>query len=521
MKLAKILTLSAFSLILFTGTMIPVFAENTTDDDGNYMYDDDGNYIEYEEYDPNEEVEEDFYSSSFSTSWFDNNRRADVYTITTAVQLQGLADLVNEGRYDPYTNRSNQYEDFEGKTIKLGRDITLRNNFTSIGWSEDICFKGVFDGNGHTIKGLNLNENGGNVGLFGYLDGTVRNLRLEGSIRSSGGECGAFAGYLGENGRIQNCKSYVTIAGKSMTGGIAGRNDGGTITGCINRGEVKGTIKVGGIVGENWGKVIKCGNRGDIQSSQRGATTYGTGGVCGRSVGEDSVIERCFNTGRVVSRTEGTGGICGYMNARGSKIISSYNIGHIKVRNNSVIQTDGIRGYAGGIVGIAGAKGLVINDCYNAGAIDNSDVSGGIIGGYLDESSDTGDDSLIRNNYYLSDSGVKGVGSDSFGNAVNIREGTERIAQATLISGASKLGSAYIEDSQSYYGADGFPVLRWQKKLGKVKNTRLTCVSDTLQRKYDRFIDQNPASERPEWPVIIFFNHSAFTSQAIGDFHEQ
>ena len=122
---------------------------------------------------------------------------------------------------------------------------------------------------------------------------------------------------------------------------------------------------------------------------------------------------------------------------------------------------------------------------------------------------------------YLSDSGVKGVGSDSFGNAVNIREGTERIAPATLISGASKLGSAYIEDSQSYYGADGFPVLRWQKKLGKVKNTRLTCVSDTLQRKFDRFIDQNPASERPEWPVIIFFNHSAFTSQAIGDFHEQ
>ena len=520
MKLMKILALTALSVIFFAGSMLPVFAVETDDDDSNYMYDDDGNYIEYEEYDPNEDVEEDTFNSTFSTSWFDNHRRAEVYTITTAIQLQGLADLVNEGRYDEYTNRANQYESFEGKTIKLGRDITVRDNFTPIGWSEDICFKGVFDGNGHTIKGLKFNENGGNAGLFGYLDGTVQNLKLEGSIKSSGAECGAFAGYLGKDGLVKNCKSYVTITGKAMTGGIVGHNDGGTITDCINHGDVKGTMKVGGIVGENWGKVIKCGNRGEIKSSERGATTYGTGGVCGRSVSEDSVVERCFNTGLVSSGTEGTGGICGYMNAKGSKIVSCYNTGHLKVRNNAVLKTNNIRGYAGGIVGIAGVKGLIISDCYNAGAIDNSDVSGGVIGGYLDESG-LSNDPDIRNNYYLNESGVKGVGSDIAGNAKNIREGTDRISQTTLISSASKLGNAYIEDSENQFGANGYPVLKWQKKHGKVKNSRLTCVSADMQKKYDRFLKKNPASERPDWPVIIFFNHSAFTSQAIGDFHEQ
>ena len=152
MKLMRILALTAFSVIFFAGSMLPVFAEGTNDDDGNYMYDDDGNYIEYEEYDPNEEVEEDAFTSTFSTSWFDNHRRNEVYTITTAIQLQGLADLVNEGRYDEYTNRANQYESFEGKTIKLGRDITVRDNFTPIGWSEDICFKGVLTETGIRSK---------------------------------------------------------------------------------------------------------------------------------------------------------------------------------------------------------------------------------------------------------------------------------------------------------------------------------------------------------------------------------
>ena len=279
-------------------------------------------------------------------------------------------------------------------------------------------------------------------------------------------------------------------------------------------------MKVGGIVGENWGKVIKCGNRGDINSTVRSATTFGTGGVCGRSVSEDSLIDQCFNTGKIVSGTEGTGGICGYMNATGSEIVSSYNTGDIKVENNEIINTNGIRGYAGGIVGIAGLKGVIITDCYSTGNIDNSDISGGIIGKYFNESKLNTEPDIV-NNYYLSTSGLKGVGSDNADKSQNYRGGTDRIAAATLINSAAKLGADYMEDTQRSYGEDGYPVLKWQKRLGKIETTRLPCVTEQMQDEYDRYYDKHQSTERIGFSTYMFFNYSEFTSQAIGDFHEK
>ncbi len=481
----------------------PVFAVD--------YYDDEYSDSEYEEY-------EEFEEYNFDTSWFEEHQMADEYIISNSSQLKGLVKLVNEAHYDGFN--ANQYEDFKGKTIKLTRDITLQENFTPIGRSEEIPFRGTFDGNGHEIKGLNVSENGGYAGLFGYLDGTVKNLEIEGTVKSSGPVCGAFAGYMMENALIWNCTSCAEVTGKAKTGGITGHNDGGTVARCVNYGNVKGTMKVGGVVGENWGTVQRCGNRGEVISSVRGATTYGTGGVCGRSVSQKSLIDRSFNTGRIISGTEGTGGICGYMNASGSEIISSYNTGQITVKNNSVINTDNIRGFAGGIVGIAGVKGVIIAECYNAGQIDNSDISGGIIGCYLNESK-LEEEPYIRNNFYLSSSGLRGVGSDNAGKPQNYGEGTQKIAQAALINGSSKLGSAYMEDSQSYYGADGYPVLKWQKKLGKVESKRLTCIPENVQEELDRYIEKNPQNERPEATVLMFFDHSSFSSRAIGDYNEK
>ena len=499
MRLAKVTAAIALSIIVAAGCLTPAFA-----------------YVPYDPYDEEEDTEE-VALPTFSTTWFDNHQRDTEFTLYTSSQVEGLAYLVNQSHFDGYV--ANKYESFRGKTIKLGRDITIRDTFTPIGRSEDVCFEGIFDGNGHSIT-VDINENGGYTGFFGYLNGTVRNLTVKGNVRSSGNECGALAGHLGSKGVIKKCVSDADVKGGSKTGGIVGYNKGGSIERCVNNGDVRGTFKVGGVVGENWGSVIKCGNRGKVVSTERGATTYGTGGVCGRSVSPDSIIEECFNTGNVISGTEGTGGICGYMNAKGSKIVNSYNTGHIKVNNNKLLSQNGIRGYAGGIVGIAGVKGVVLSNCYNAGSIVNSDISGGIIGDYLDESKFT-DDPYISNNYYLSINGVKGIGSDNEGDSKNIREGTDRIAQATLISGSSKLGETYIDDSQNYYGANGFPALRWQKKLGKVKTTRLPCITAGMQKEFDQYIQKNPAYERPEWPVLIFFNHSAFSSQAIGDFHEE
>lgn len=514
--------LPALIAVLFMlGSFGTAFAENGSEEDTTYYYvDDDGKYVEVEGYDPydTEDDEDAAFYETFSTSWFSDHPGKTEYTITTASQLQGLADLVNEGHFDGY--EANQYEDFKGITIRLGRDISLRDSFTPIGRSEEIAFRGTFDGAGHTIKGLDLKENGGYAGLFGYLDGTVRDLTVEGTVKSSGSECGAIAGYVSSNGVIWKCTSKADVSGQAKTGGIAGFNDGGTVAGCMNYGNVTGTMKVGGVVGENWGIIKKCGNRGEIRSSVRGATTYGTGGVAGRSVSVHSMIDRCFNAGNIFSGTEGTGGVVGYMNARGAEITSSYNTGHISVKNNAVINTNNIRGYAGGVIGIAGVKGIKITDCYNAGSINNSDISGGVIGSYLNESKLT-EEPYIKNNYYLSTSRLKGVGSDNVGKSRNYRDGTERIAPATLISSVSKLGPYYADNSQSYYGPGGFPVLKWQVKMGKIENARLSCISAKRQQLFDRYVMKHPVSSREEWPIMMFFNYSAFTSQAIGDFYEK
>ena len=507
------------------GSISPAFAagsdaSGSDEEEGYYYIDDEGKYIEFDAFDPYDTgTDEDAaFFETFSTAWFIDHPGKKEYTITTATQLQGLANLVNEGHYDGFS--ANKHEDFKGVTIRLGRSIILKDDFTPIGRSEDISFKGTFDGAGHTIKGLSVSENGGYAGLFGYLDGTVRNLTVEGGVKSSGPVCGGVAGYISKYGEIRSCMSFAEVSGKAKTGGIAGFNDGGRIIGCVNFGAVTGTMKVGGVAGENWGTVKKCGNRGEIRSTERGATTFGTGGVCGRSVSKDSVIDRSFNAGNIFSGTEGTGGVCGYMNAKGSKITSCYNTGHLAVSNNAVINTDNIRGYAGGIVGIAGIKGVRISDCYNAGTINNSDISGGIIGSYLNESKFI-EEPYIKNNYYLSTSGLRGVGSDDAGKSQNYRDGTEKIAFATLISGASRIGPYYVEDPHNYYGAAGFPVLKWQVKMGRFETARLSCISERQQELFDRYLVKNPPNKRDGWTIMMFVNHGAFTSNAIGDFYEK
>ena len=101
-------------------------------------------------------------------------------TISSFSDLENLATSVNNG--------SNDYADY---TIRLTADLIqggdTRNNWyalTPIGTAEH-PFRGVFDGQGHTIKNVRTyhddnNNVDDNVGLFGYTDGAViSNLILQ------------------------------------------------------------------------------------------------------------------------------------------------------------------------------------------------------------------------------------------------------------------------------------------------------------------------------------------------------
>ena len=93
---------------------------------------------------------------------------------------------------------------FEGKTISLSLDVDLTSiSFSPIGYNPAdktaAEFKGTFDGQGHTIKGINQQDLAGgyhqSVGLFAKIkDATIKNLTLENIVAAKyGAEAGAVA----------------------------------------------------------------------------------------------------------------------------------------------------------------------------------------------------------------------------------------------------------------------------------------------------------------------------------------
>ncbi|MBR6800195.1 MAG: hypothetical protein IKM61_00390 [Eubacteriaceae bacterium] len=146
-----------------------------------------------------EELAKDTWDGTVDTSWY-NDTDAE-FTITTAEQLAGFAKLVDDGNT------------FEGKTIKLGKNIDLYAedengeaiSFNPIGsYRNDTAFKGTFDGQEFTISNLSQNTwalNNGyyysdlGLGLFGLVeDATIKDLVMDGaSISGESGMCGTVA----------------------------------------------------------------------------------------------------------------------------------------------------------------------------------------------------------------------------------------------------------------------------------------------------------------------------------------
>lgn len=117
------------------------------------------------------------------------------------------------------------------KHYVLMNDITLTSNFQPIGFNSVTGswdgFAGTFDGNGYTIKALNLNGEYDNAGLFSSLNATasVKNLTLtdatiNGSYKNAGVLAGTSAATI-EKVVVLN-STIVNTASESFNGSIAG-----------------------------------------------------------------------------------------------------------------------------------------------------------------------------------------------------------------------------------------------------------------------------------------------------------
>ena len=211
------------------------------------------------------------WNGTVDTDWYTNGPEADgAYHISTAAELAGLAQLVNEGNT------------FDGNTIKLTQDITLNENvltesgelsddgsnfkqWTAIG-TLDESFQGSFDGQNHTISGIYINNNSDYQGLFGYVDGegaTIQNLSVTDSYIKARNYVGGIVGFNYSYSEVSNCSNNGAVTGSddARVGGIVGFNYSySEVSNCSNSGTVTGgdDAEVGGIVGYNYGMVSNC-----------------------------------------------------------------------------------------------------------------------------------------------------------------------------------------------------------------------------------------------------------------------
>lgn len=180
-------------------------------------------------------------------------------------------------------------------------------------------YKGIFDGNGHSISGVYVNRDEaaddvdmrfkGSIGLFGYHDGVIRNLGILDSYMRGNYYIGSICGY-NNCGTIQNCYSTARVGGVLYIGGISGRIHHGIVENCYNAGNVCGNREIGGICGDNYSIIESCYNIGSVSGNED------VGGIAGwgYDVEDDSdscKIVDCYNMGKVTGK-KNVGGICGY-----------------------------------------------------------------------------------------------------------------------------------------------------------------------------------------------------------------
>lgn len=348
------------------------------------------------------------WADSADTEWYDAASPETEYTLNTAEQLAGLAQLVNQGNT------------FKGVTISLGSNIDLSaHSWTPIGsgviaesdetLDSITMFEGTFDGNGNSITGLTSEgfvadsgdgsldgESTYSYGLFGFLNGaTVSDIVFEGINIDFGDSnspvcdsAGAVAGYAVGTTSISGITvKDGTITSADATGGVLGRYYGSetlTISECSNSADISSTDanggKSGGIIGTmayaTNVTISSCSSSADV----KGAYAGGIAGMMNSSVsGCTQSVTGCTVSESVVSGLHNAGGLVG----RGCVGVS---LSDSSVTDSTISATsnDGQSiGNAGGLMGgqTGNTSTIAVSDCSVSDCIVNAEVSaGGFIG---------------------------------------------------------------------------------------------------------------------------------------------
>lgn len=245
------------------------------------------------------------------------------------------------------------------------------------------CFKGTFDGCGHTIK------------LAGYTafrsttTATIKNLKIAGEVNTPviglqllgdpGNDyaLGAVT-QMTKGGTFENilCAANITYEGTDSfpVGAVFGTNYGGnaTIKNCMNTGNIKAPGVCGGIVSyvtkDSHTDIIDitgCINTGNIESTESYA-----GGIVGRGRAVNN-IDNCINTGNVTAAKEHAAGIVAYHYgyAAGSNLTVTNCINSGEILGKGTSRASGI---VGCVDGGNNSNTITIEHCYNSGKASNT-----------------------------------------------------------------------------------------------------------------------------------------------------
>lgn len=282
------------------------------------------------------------------------------------------AELMNDIDLNPsytYNQSTDQWTDAEGKAVEESK----LEEWAPIADDSDYPYTGTFEGNGHTISGLFINNSSTNddyFGLFGVIGGggNVTNLTVEGSVTVNilekfSGDLVIAGGVTGMNlGNVNNCTNKVNVTvtdNKTIytyVGGVSGVNYG-NVSNCSNQVIITATAdaaQIGGVVGQNQsnGSIEICNNTGAVNGT--GQDIY-TGGVAGRNF---NTISKCYNTGAVSGTI--AGGVAGANSSANNSgtVTSCYNTGMVTASSEGAT--------IGGVVGANsnGSTSGAVNGCY-------------------------------------------------------------------------------------------------------------------------------------------------------------
>ena len=319
-------------------------------------------------------------------------------------------------------------------TLAANLDLT-DTEWTPIG-DYDNPYTGTFDGAGHTLTGLTINQSEANdIGLFGAIGegGTVKNLKLTSVVIKGNNWVGAVAG--SNSGIIENCSAAGEITGSITVGGIAGYNDEGTITNCSAASSVTGFESIGGITGFQFnGTTTGCSATAEITGSGEWV-----GGIIGYQI--DGTTADCHSSATVKGRNR-VGGVIGQIETENKKavLIACSSTGDVTSTSNPY-------SWVGGVMGATSRNSSIIA-CYSTGKVTGSRYTGGVAG------SNSGSITAC----YWSGENTNGVGGGESSGATKVEN------DITWQTAAGEMNKALAENGYSNY--------QWEENNGADKETR-------------------------------------------------